>query len=131
MSANKFVLKHHHIEVDYTIGITPGLPALIYKDGHSVKDFQASEITTDQTALGSLVSVSLVKSIDTGGERFGFFLPQLNVPSGQTEKFNTAGVYEKFSGPDSIPPRPPSWSSIELYGTAQTVIVPLAQAATP
>ena len=128
MSANKFVLKHHHIEVDYTIGITPGLPALIYKDGLNVKNFQANEITTDETGLGSLVSVSLVKSIDAGGEQFGFFLPQLDVPSGQTEKFNTAGVYEQFGGPDSIPRRPPSWSCIELHGTAQTVVVPLVQA---
>ncbi len=129
MSANKFVLKHHHIEVDYTIGITPGLPALTYKDGPNVRTFQANEITTDQTGLGSLVSVSLVRSIDTGGERFGFYLPQLDVPSGQTEKFTTAGVYERFSGPDSVPRRPPSWSCIELHGTAQTVMVPLVEAA--
>jgi hypothetical protein len=131
MSANKFVLKHHHIEVDYTIGITSALPALIYKDGPNVSNFQANEITTDETGLGLLVSVSLVKSIDAGGERFGFFLPQLDVPSGQTEKFATAGLYEEFSGADSIPRRPPSWSCIELHGTAQTVIVPLVQSATP
>jgi hypothetical protein len=131
MSANRFVLKHHHIEVDYTIGITPGLPALIYKDGPNLKKFQANQITTDETGLGSLVSVFLVKSIDAGGERFGFFLPQLDVPSGQTEKFTTSGVYEEFSGVDSIPRRPPSWSCIELHGTAQTVIVPLVQSATP
>jgi hypothetical protein len=131
MSANKFVLKHHQIEVDYTIGITPGLPALIYKDGPDVKTFQTGEITTSETALGSFVSVPLVKTIDTGGESFGFFLPQLTVPSGQTEDFSTAGIFEKFSGPDSIPPRPPSWSCIELHGTAQTVMVPLVQAATP
>jgi hypothetical protein len=125
MSANRFVLKHHKIEVDYTIGITPGLPALIYKDGPEEKTFKSSEITTDNTGLGSLVSVSLLRTIDTGGERFGFFLPQLDVPSGQTEKFSTVGVYEKFSGPDSIPRVPPSWNCIEFHGTAQTVIVPL------
>ena len=130
MSANKFVLKHHHIEVDYTIGITPGLPALTYKDGSNVKTFTSAEITTDNTGLGSLVSVSLVKSIDTGGERFGFLLPQLDVASGKTEKFNTVGVYDKFSGPDSVPRGiPPSWSCIDMQGTAQTVIVPLAQVA--
>ena len=128
MSANKFVLKHHHIEVDYTIGITPGPPALVYKDGANVTNFTAAEITTDQTGLGSLVSVSLVTSIDTGGERFGFFLPELDVPSGQTETFMTVGVYEKFGGPDSIPRRPPSWRCIELHGTAQTVIVPFVKA---
>ncbi len=130
MSANKFILKHHQIEVDYTIGVTPGLTALTYKDGPNVKTFKTNEITTDQTALGSLVSVLLVRTIDTGGERFGFFLPQLDVPSGQTENFATAGVYEKFSGPNSIPHRPPSWCCIDMHGTAQTVIVPLEQPAT-
>ena len=131
MSANKFVLKHHHIEVDYTIGITPGLPALTYKDGSNVKTFTSAQITTDDTALGTLVSVPLLSSIDTGGERFGFFLPDLEVPSGKTEKFNTIGVYDKFGGPDSIPRVPPSWSCIELHGTAQSVMVPLVQPATP
>jgi hypothetical protein len=67
MSANKFVLKHHQIEVDYTLGITPGLTDLRYKDGANVKTFRTIEITTDQTALGSLVSVLLVRTIDRDG----------------------------------------------------------------
>ena len=125
MSANKFVLKHHQIEVDYTVGITPGLVALTYKDGPVVKTFKTTEVTTGTTALGTLVSVPLLKTIDTGGEMFGFFLPQLEVPSGQTAYFFTVGVYEKFGGPDSIPHLPPSWTCIKLDGTAQTVPVPL------
>lgn len=131
MSANKFVLKHHHIEVDYAIGVTPGLTALTYNDGKSVKTFTSAQIQTNTTALGSVVSIPLLTSIDTGGERFGFFLPQLDVPSGETAKFSTAGVYEKFDGPDSIPRKPPSWSCIEMHGTAETVIVPLAQVSAP
>jgi hypothetical protein len=126
MSANKFVLKHRQIEVEYTIGITPGLPALIYNDGSSAaKNFTSSEITMDDTALGSLISVPLLITVDTGGERFGFFLPELDVPPRQTENFTTVGVYETFGGPDSFPSRSPSWRSIELHGTAQTVAVPL------
>jgi hypothetical protein len=126
MSANKFVLKHHQVEVDYTVGATPGIPALVYQDGSSApKSFTSAQITTDQTGLGTLVSVALETSVDTGGERFGFFLPQLDVPRGQSEEFRTAGVYDTFSGPDSIPHRDPSWRCIELHGTAQTVIVEL------
>ena len=60
-----------------------------------------------------------------GGERFGFFLPELDVPSGEYEHFTTVGVYERFSGPDSVPDLPPSWRGIELHGTAQTVTVPV------
>jgi hypothetical protein len=43
------------------------------------------------------------------------------VPLGECAEFTTAGVYERYSGPDSIPQRPQSWHAIELHGTAETV----------
>ena len=126
MSANHFVLRHHDVEVEYTVGVTPGIPALTYCDGSAPKmTFTDAEIATDQTALGTVVSVPLLQTIDTGGERFGFVLPELDVPQGQSGHFDTVGVYEKFTGPDSVPTAAPSWRGIELHGTAQTVIVPL------
>jgi hypothetical protein len=125
MSANKFVLKGSGVEVDYTIGANPSFPALTYKHGAFVKTFLPAEIATDTTGLGQMVSVALIKTIDTGGERFGFFLPAMDVPSGQTGHFHSVGVYETFSGPDSVPHRPSAWRGIEMSGTAQTVIVPL------
>jgi hypothetical protein len=125
MPANKFVLKGPGVEVDYTIGITPGLPALLYKAGAFQKSFTAAQILTNDTGLGELVSVALIFTIDAGGERFGFFLPFIDVAKGQTALFHTIGVYETFSGPDSIPHRPATWRCIELNGTAQSVIVPL------
>ena len=127
MPANKFVLKHHNLEIDYTVGVTPGLTALTYKNGPEIKTFKTDEITVETTDLGSLVSFALISTIDTGGERFGFFLPSLDVAMDQSEKFNTVGVYDAFSGPNSVPRRPPAWSCIELHGTAETVIVPLAE----
>ena len=72
-----------------------------------------------------LVSVALILSIDTGGERFGFFLPLIDVAHGQTAHFHTVGIYETFSGPNSVPHRPSTWRCIEMTGTAQNVIVPL------
>jgi hypothetical protein len=134
MSANNFVLKHHQIEVEYTIGRNPGIPALVYKDGSDVKSFKTTEITTVETALGSLVSVSLQETtpplVGGGRENFGFLLPDdLFVTTGQTKKFITAGVYGTFPGPN--PNAVPSWRCIELHGTAQSVVVPLEQPATP
>lgn len=121
--ANKFVLAHRELRVEYTLGITPGAPALIYSDGRSAPErFTETQITTDTTALGTLVSVPLR---DPGGkttERFGFLLPVANVSSGQAEDFRSVGVYEHV-GPDSRPE--PSWRAVELHGTAETVIVPL------
>jgi hypothetical protein len=65
MFANKFVLKHKQIQVDYTVGITPGLVALTYKDGSDVKSFKTSEITTDKRLFGAFVSIPLLMTIDT------------------------------------------------------------------
>lgn len=125
MAANKFVLKSSGVEVDYTIGANPSFPALVYKAGAFQKSFKPNEILSEDTGLGRMVSVSLIRSIDTGGERFGFFLPFINVDRGQTAHFCTVGVYETFSGPDSVPHRPSTWRCIEMSGTAESVIVPL------
>jgi hypothetical protein len=125
MAANKFVLRGSGVEVDYTIGATPSLPALVYKAGAFHKSFKPAEIVSEETGLGRMVSLSLLRSVDTGGERFGFFLPFINVDRGQTAHFHTVGVYETFSGPDSIPHRPSTWRCIEMSGTAESVIVPL------
>lgn len=124
MAANKFVVKGAGVEVDYTIGVTPGLPALVYKDGAFQKTFKSDQIQSDDTGLGELVSIALLLTVDTGGQRFGFFLPFIDVPKGQTAHFCTVGVYETFSGPDSVPHRPSTWRCIEMTGTAQSVIVP-------
>jgi hypothetical protein len=114
VATTKFMLKHQQVEVDYTLGATP---TLVYQDSSITKTFTGPEILTDQTGLRTLVSVALVLTIDVGGERFGVFLPQLDLTLGQSVEFHTVGVYERFSGPDSLP-REPSWRCIELRGTA-------------
>jgi hypothetical protein len=125
--ANHFVLKGSGVEVDYTIGANPSFVALTYTSGAVVKEYKPAQIETDNTGLGDMVSVGLTLTIDTGGERFGFFLPTIDVPEGQTVDFQTVGVYETFSGPDSFPHRPPAWRCIAMSGTAQTIIVPLIE----
>jgi hypothetical protein len=125
MAANKFELMGSGVEVDYTIGANPSFPALVYKAGAFQKSFKPNEIVSEDTGLGRLISVSLMTTIDTGGERFGFFLPSIDVEKGQTARFHTVGIYEMFSGPNSIPHRPSTWRCIEMSGTAKSVIVPL------
>jgi len=129
MAANKFVLKGAGVDVEYTIGANPAFPALVYTAGAFQKEFTPNQILSEDTGLGEMVSVALILSIDTGGERFGFFLPFINVERGHTAHFSTVGVYETFSGPNSVPHRPSIWRCIEMTGTAQSVIVPLEKPA--
>jgi hypothetical protein len=129
MTANKFVLKGSGVEVDYTVGASFAIPALVYTDGAFQKKFKPNEVLSEDTGLGEMVSVGLILSTDTGGERFGFFLPSIDVARGHTAHFRTVGVYETFSGPNSVPHRPSTWRCIEMTGTAQNVIVPLEESA--
>ena len=124
--ANRFVLRHSELEVEYDIGRNQALPALTdTREGQAPENFRAIDVTTTDTPLGQLVSVVLEKSVDIGGESFGFFLPDADVPLGGCVEVATAGVYARYSGPDSVPRRPESWRAIELHGTAETVEQPL------
>lgn len=127
--ANKYVLQGNGIQIEYTIGANPGFTALTYTEGGTTKDFKPAQITTDNTGIGTLVSVALVQTIDTGGKRFGFFLPDVQVTLGQSVPVTTIGVTETFSGPDSFPRRPTTWQCVHLHGNAEEVIVPLAEKA--
>ena len=123
--ANQFTLRGHHIAVEYMLGATPGIPVLHYKDASVSLNFKQDDIRTDQTALGSLVSIRLKSSIDTGGTIFAFFLPNIDVPNGQTADFTTVAIREEFSGPNSVPHRPTIWQSFVMHGTAKSGIIPL------
>lgn len=125
MSANKFLLRGSGIEITYTIGANPALPALFYRAGAFQRSYKAAEVTIEDTGLGHMVSVALIQGIDTGGERFGFFLPLIGDKRGALVYFHSIGIFELFSGPDSIPHRPSTWRCIELEGSAESVIVPL------
>lgn len=123
--ANHYVLHGAGIQIDYTVGGNPGFTALSYTEGGTTTNFTASQVTTDTTGLGILVSVALVKSVDTGGTRFGFFLPDVQVTLGQQVSVATIGIFEMFSGPDSVPHRPATWQCVHLRGIAQEVEVAL------
>lgn len=123
--ANHYVLHGSGIQIVYTVGGNPGFTALSFTEGGNTTNFTASQVTTDATGLGTLVSVPLVQSVDTGGTRFGFFLPEVQVTLGQQVSVATIGMFEMFSGPNSIPRRPATWQCVHLHGTAQEVEVAL------
>jgi hypothetical protein len=128
--ANKFTLKGYGVEVDYTIGANPSFPAFIYKDATISKSFLPSAIHTDSTDLGSLVTVALEVTVDAGGTTFSVFLPTFDVPRGQAVQFKTIGIYKEVRGPVVRPAQQTvTWRTIDMDGTAETVIVPLAQPA--
>lgn len=111
------------IQVEYTVG-----GSFVFKEGTLTKTFTAAEVTTDNTGLGTLVSVPFMVTIDAGGSRFGVFLPTVELSAGQSASVTTIGVTETFSGPDSFPRHLTTWRCVCLQGTVTDThphIVPL------
>ena len=81
--ANKYVLQGNGIQVDYTIGGNPGFTAL---DLHRRHDPQVVHPGADHHRSDRAWNAGLGgagDSIDNGGTRFGFFLPDVQVSLGQ------------------------------------------------
>jgi hypothetical protein len=50
------------------------------------------------------------------------------VPIGQSVEFKTIGIYKEVRGPVIMPAQQKvTWRTIQMHGTAETVIVPLEQ----
>jgi hypothetical protein len=130
---NEYQLTGTHLKVVYstlgpTLAYTAQTSALA---PGSTASFSGSEITTQAVAIGTLVTVSIRHTIDTGGTLFSILIPNIELPSAAaTQAFRTIGIYTAFKGPDSFPLTGDrdSYTTIALSGVAsctQPHIVPL------
>ena len=130
--STKYILTAPGLTITYTPGVAPGATALTYTSGAFNRSYTEAELSNEDTGLGNLISFSLLLTIDTGGVRYGFFLPFVQVTGHHHVSFSSIGITETFSGPDSFPHRPSTWSCQALHGVAEgegPIIVPLYAAA--
>jgi hypothetical protein len=126
---NEYVLKGGNITVSYVTNGFQNQPTLAYNDGQQTKSFRGSDIRLLQTEIGSLVSVTTFRAIDTGSTSFSALLPVIElVDRTQTQNFKTAGILTNHKGPDSFPSTGvrETYELIHMHGTARLVVVPLA-----
>jgi hypothetical protein len=130
---NEYTLTGTHLKVVYstlgpTLQYTAQTSALA---PGSTASFSGSEITVQSVAIGTLVTVAIRHTIDTGGTLFSILLPAINLAStSATQAFRTIGIYTAFKGPDSFPitGERDSYTTVFLSGVAsctQPHIVPL------
>ena len=122
--ANQFTLRGHHVDVNYTIGGNADFVALTYRGEGISRDFKPRDIHTDHTALDTLISVQLEERSSGDRTIFAFFLPNIEVPQGETADFTTVGIHQehvKRGGPH----RSATWHPLVMHSTARNVIVAL------
>ena len=101
----------------------------IYQDTHVALSFPASEVRTVAVEdLGTLVSVTLKRTVDVGSTSFSLLIPRVNVvPRGAPVAITTEGITTVHRTP-FLPPghaQLDTYTVTRLTGTASDGILPL------
>src|SRR3954468_12622153 len=76
---NFFNLSGRGVTITLLLGGITGQPVLTYHNSHQATNFTGDEVTLEDTALGQLVSVTTVRSIDAGYTVFSLVIPTINL----------------------------------------------------
>jgi hypothetical protein len=83
VAPNLYSLAGGGLHVSYTISGIAGAPHLTYQDATRTLSFSGTQIrTVDVPDLGTVVSVTLVLTVDTGSTTFSVLLPAVQLASG-------------------------------------------------
>lgn len=96
-----------------------------------MKSYRGADVRVLQTEIGSLVSVTLQLTVDTGSTSYSVLIPAIELPNRQAhQNFETVGIRTIHKMPLPLPLQPlESYTMDKLEGTAQSVIVPLSAGA--
>jgi hypothetical protein len=96
---NQYDLSGKHLHVTYSTTGTDGKPHFSYQDLQQTLSFTGDEIRSVETEIGTLVSVTIRMTVDTGGTTFSVLLPHVNIPGEQSVPIQTFGIttLHKFS----------------------------------
>jgi len=131
ITPNQHKLHNQDVKVTYVSNGFQGQPTLSFDDGQISKTFRGSEVRVLQTEIGSLVTVTLVETVDTGSTSYSVLIPIINLPNTHaSQNFHTAGVRTVHKTFLSPPPRTliESYHVDKLEGSAHSIIVPLSAA---
>jgi hypothetical protein len=119
------------ISVTYHPVFVGGLPALTYQDAQRTLSFRGNEIRrVDVPDLGTIVSVTLVMTVDTGSTTFSLLVPPVNLPNhtGASTHISTVGittVHRRSPVPAANLGQRAVYTVTHLHGSASLVIIPL------
>ncbi len=119
---DRYDLSGGAIHVTYSTTSLQGQPQLSYHDVFQVRNFSGDQIKTLQTDIGTLVTVVLHLTIDSGSTTFSLLLPNVNLPPSNSANITAEGIttLHRFS---IIPlhGQTPVYTVHRMHGTASFV----------
>ncbi len=95
-----FVLAGGGLHVSYSTTSIVGTPHLTYQDAQRTLSFSGNQIrTVDVPDLGTVVSVTIMLTVDSGSTTFSLLIPRVQLPGEQSVPISTEGIttVHKFS----------------------------------
>lgn len=121
---NLYELSGHGIHVTYSKTSISGKPIFTYHDAAQTKTFTGDEIQTQNSVLGALVSVFLLRTVDGPSTSFTLLVPGVRLGGPEVVNISTEGITTLHKSTIIGPPL----GQTELYtlhalnGTARFVV---------
>ena len=125
VAPNLFQLSGKTVHVNYSISGIDGKPHLHYQDSQHNLNISGNEIRTVSCDLGTVVSVTIQGSIDSGSTTFSVLIPRSNLNGGEIGHIRTDGVMtiHRFSiVPTLNHGQLDHYTVTPLHGTARSVV---------
>jgi hypothetical protein len=122
--ANLFELSGDGAQITYSTTSFDGKPHFDYQGPYGPQEslaFTGSEIRTQQSELGTLVSVSLLRTIDAGATVLTLLLPFVRLTGQGAQAFETLAIITQTFGILPHQGAQPTYQVVNLSGSAQMV----------
>jgi hypothetical protein len=111
------------VRVSYSASSFAGFPLLHYADRRTERSFRDSEIRTESTSVGTLVTVRFEDTPDLEGLDFTLVVPRVNVDESREGPVRTFAFWTTqrttIGGPDLVDGQVESYALLRLTGTAR------------
>ena len=121
---NAFEFSGGNLHIGYDTTSMGGVPTFSYHDGSQTLYFRGKEIQQEKSAIGTLVTVTIRRTVDAGSTTFTLLVPTVTLKENSTAQVHTYGITteHKFSVmPAKNLGQKETYTTTELSGTAQSV----------
>ena len=126
LAPNMYQLTGGRLHIAYSTTSINGQPHFTYQDGSQSMSFAGDQIRQTKTEIGTLVSVTIHITVDSGSTAFSLLVPAVNLTSPSSPAtIHTIGITtaHKFSVvPMANQGQTELYTTTELSGTASAVV---------
>jgi len=124
---NLFDLHNATLKISYSSSSLNGQPQLSYQKGATTMNFHGNQLRQKSTEIGTLISVTLKNVPDLHSIVLSLLLPQVNIPTGQSQvqvsiKAIETTIRTSIAGPNLVKGQVQTYKTYTLKGTAQSVL---------